>query len=150
MTPTVEQVRLAVERHCQCWNERRQTDWAALFAADVTFDDPVGSPTKHGAEAVRASWESSLTAGRTWHLVPTQIIVCADEAAVVMRNEGMLHGRPVEIDSIEVWRVGADGLVRSVRAYFTPVAEVHTEYFAGDRPDEAPSAEPSSAVDSRR
>ena len=137
MTPTVDHVRLAVERHCQFWNERRQTEWAGLFAADVTFDDPVGSPTKHGAEAVRASWELSLTTGRTWHLVPTQIIVCADEAAVVMRNEGVLHGRPVEIDSIEIWRVGADGLVRSVRAYFMPVAEVHAEYFSGVHPNEA-------------
>jgi hypothetical protein len=55
--------------------------------------------------------------------------VCADEAAVLMRNEGNLHGREVVVESIEVWKVGADGLVRAVRAYFEPDANVQSDYF---------------------
>lgn len=129
MGPTSDQVRRAVERHCQYWNERNQQAWEALFADDVTFDDPVGVPTKHGREAVRNSWERSLTPGREWRLVADRIVVCADEAAVLMRNEGNLHGQEVVVESIEIWKVGADGLVRAVRAYFEPDRSVQSDYF---------------------
>jgi ketosteroid isomerase-like protein len=127
--PTEEQVRGAVEAHCRHWNERDRDAWTALFTDDVTFDDPVGAPTKHGRDAVRDSWERSLTTGRSWRLVPTRIIVCADEAAVLMRNEGDLSGEQVVVESVEIWKVGADGRVRAVRAYFEADATVHDDYF---------------------
>ena len=101
--PTRDQVREAVEAHCRHWNGRDQQAWESLFADDVTFDDPVGVPTKHGRQAVRDSWERSLTPGRSWTLVPTRITVCADEAAVLMRNEGDLEGDRVVIESVEIW-----------------------------------------------
>src|SRR5947209_7839160 len=126
--------RRAVERHCEYWNARDQQSWSRLFAADVVFEDPVGAPPKHGAEAVRESWERSLTPGREWHLVPTRIIACGGEAAVVMRNEGNLHGTSVVVETLEVWRVGDDGLVTSIRAFFEPDPEVQSEYFQTSRP----------------
>lgn len=127
--PTWDQVRAAVEGHCRHWNDRDQDAWKALFADDVTFDDPVGVPTKHGADAVRDTWERSLTPGRSWRLVPTKIVVCADEVAVLMRNEGDIHGEQVVIDSVEIWKVGGDGKVVAVRAYFEPDASVNDTYF---------------------
>jgi steroid delta-isomerase len=127
--PSKDQVRAAVEGHCRHWNDRDQAAWSALFADDVTFDDPVGVPTKYGLDAVRDSWERSLTPGRSWRLVPTRIVVCADEAAVLMRNEGDIHGEQVVVESVEIWKVGGDGKVRAVRAYFEPDAEVNSDYF---------------------
>jgi steroid delta-isomerase len=131
--PTAEQVRRAVEDHCRHWNDRDQVAWTALFADDVTFDDPVGVPTKHGVQAVRDSWERSLTPGRSWRLVPERIVVCADEAAVQMRNEGTIAtgdgDRHVVVHSIEIWTVRADGRVGAVRAYFEPDPAVNTAYF---------------------
>lgn len=127
-----------MEDHCRHWNDRDQAAWTALFAEDVTFDDPVGAPTKHGAQAVRDSWERSLTPGRSWRLVPERIVVCADEAAVQMRNEGTFSPEPgsnetgdrhVVVHSIEIWTVGADGRVGAVRAYFEPDPAVNTDYF---------------------
>jgi steroid delta-isomerase len=119
----------AVEAHCRHWNERDREAWSALFAPDVTFDDPVGVPTKHGLDAVRDSWDRSLTPGRSWRLVPERIVECGDEAAVIMRNEGDLEGRQVVVESIEIWAVHPDGLVRAVRAYFQPDPSVNTDYF---------------------
>lgn len=76
-------------------------------ARDVTFDDPVGLPTKHGLDAVRDSWERSI-----------------------MRNEGDLEGRQVVVESIEIWTVGdGDGWVRAVRAYSQPDPSVNTDHF---------------------
>ena len=129
VTPTPAQVRNAVESHCRFWNERDQASWSALFADQVTFDDPVGAPTKHGADAVRDSWERSLTPGRSWTLIPTRIIVCADEAAVLIRNEGDIHGKQVVVESVEIWKVRLDGLVVAVRAYFESDPTVNSEYF---------------------
>jgi ketosteroid isomerase-like protein len=120
---------LAVQRHCEYWNGRDQQAWSALFADEVVFEDPVGAPPKRGPEAVRASWERSLTAGREWRLVATRIVACGDEAAVVMRNEGNLHGRSVVVEGVEVWKVRGDGLVISVRAFFEPDPSVQSDYF---------------------
>jgi steroid Delta-isomerase len=127
--------RRAVEHHCEYWNARNQQAWTALFADEVVFEDPVGSPPKHGAEAVRASWERSLTPGREWRLVPARIIAGGNEAAVVMRNEGDLQGRSVLVESLEIWRVRGDGLVTSVRAFFEPDPAVQSDYFQLSRPE---------------
>ena len=56
--------------------------------------------------------------------------------AVVMRNEGELQGRRVLVESIEVWKVGDDGLVTSVRAFFEPDQTVQSAYFQTERPDD--------------
>ncbi len=120
---------VAVKRHCELWNARDQAGWSALFAENVVFEDPVGTPPKHGPQAVRASWERSLTPGREWRLVATRIVACGTEAAVVMRNEGNLYGRSVVVESLEIWRVGPDGLVDSVRAFFDAEPGVQSDYF---------------------
>ncbi|MCW2546055.1 MAG: hypothetical protein JWN96_515 [Mycobacterium sp.] len=126
---------LAIRRHCEYWNARDQAAWSALFAADVVFEDPVGSPPKVGPEAVRQSWERSLTPGREWRLIPTRIHSGGSEAVVVMRNEGNLHGESVVVDSLEVWRVNAAGAVVSVRAFFEPDPAVQSDYFQTERVD---------------
>ncbi len=125
--------RAAVQKHSEFWNARDQESWSAIFAADVVFEDPVGSAPKYGPDAVRKEWERSLTPGREWRLVPDRIVVCGDEAAVVMRNEGNLHGREVVVESLEVWKVDAEGLVISVRAFFEPDPTVQSEYFQLER-----------------
>jgi hypothetical protein len=132
--PTRDQVRSAVQAHCRHWNARDRVAWMSLFANDVTFDDPVGVPTKHGAVAVRDSWERSLTSERSWRLIPTRIVVCADQAAVEMRNEGNLGGEQVVVDSIEIWTVRANGLVSAVRAYFEADPAINSTYFLPPTP----------------
>lgn len=111
-------VREAVLRHVELWNSQRRDEWLTLFADDVTFDDPVGVPTKHGRIAAEKSWDNSFTSGRRWTLHPERITVCGDEAAVVMHNIGDLNGRKVAVDGVEIWKVNSAGLVCAVRAYF--------------------------------
>jgi steroid delta-isomerase len=122
-----------VQRHCEYWNARDREKWSRIFADDVVFEDPVGAPPKLGREAIRDTWERSLTPGREWRLVADRIVACGSEAAVVMRNEGNLHGRSVVVESLEVWRVGEDGLVNSVRAFFEPDPAVQSDYFQATR-----------------
>lgn len=132
--PTPEQVRTAVERHFECWNARRRDDWIANFAEDVTFHDPVGAPPKHGRAAAERSWDNSFTNDQEWTLELTRLVVCADEAAITLRNHGLVQGRRFTMEGIEIWRVDDDGRVREVRAYFEPPeGVVLDEYFRPDR-----------------
>lgn len=131
--PTPEQVRRAVERHFACWNAGRREEWIANFADDVVFHDPVGKPPKRGREAAERSWDNSFTHGQQWTLELTRIVVCADEAAITLRNHGTVDGRSFTMEGIEIWKVDAAGRVREVRAYFQPPEGVELDpYF---RPD---------------
>jgi hypothetical protein len=127
---------VAVQKHCEYWNARNREAWIAIFAPDVVFEDPVGSPPKVGLESVRNQWDRSLTPGREWRLVAERIAGVGDEVAIVMRNEGNIHGEEVLVVSLEVWKVDAAGLVTSVRAFFEPDPSVQSEYFQLERDTE--------------
>ncbi len=126
----------AVLLHCEYWNTRRRTDWMALFALDVVFEDPVGARPKIGEVAIRNSWDRSLTPGREWTLNPVRIVGTDAEVAVQMHNIGNIEGRQVEVHGIEIWKVNAEGLVVSVRAFFEQPKDFElSPYFHVDRGD---------------
>jgi steroid Delta-isomerase len=119
----------AFAAHVAAWNGRDRTAWMAIFAEDVTLDDPVGAPTKHGLGALATTWERSQRADRRWILVPHRVIDAGSEAAIDLRNEGHVDGQDVVVESIEIWRVRDDGLVTSVRTFFAVDPIVHDPYY---------------------
>lgn len=124
----------AVRNHVRHWNSMDRAAWVRLFSPDVVFEDPVGSAPKHGIEAVHRSWDRSFTPGRRWTLHPERVVGGGSEAAVVMRNEGDLAGRKVQVDSVEVFQVDATGLIIRVRAFFDqPTDFALSPYFTPDR-----------------
>jgi len=135
--PSEAQVRAAVDGHVSAWNDQDRDRWVALWADDVTFDDPVGAPTKHGRAAVEKSWDSSQRPGRRWILDPQQVIIGGDEAAVVMHNHGDVDGKKVLVRGIEIYKVRPDGLIGAVRAYFEQPTEVELDpyYHQTRQPD---------------
>ncbi len=126
--------RTAVEKHVEHWNARDRESWVKLFSPAVTFEDPVGAPKKLGIEAVHNSWDRSFRPGRRWYLRPRQIIEAGFEAAVVMRNEGHLQDRVVEVNGIEIFTVDVDGSIVSVRSFFDqPTEFALDDYFTPGR-----------------
>jgi steroid Delta-isomerase len=131
--PDKKQVRAAIERHVAYWNAGQRGDWIANFSEDVVFNDPVGSPPKHGREAAQASWDNSFTDGQAWTLELTSLVVCADEAAITLNNHGQVGGKDLIMQGIEIWKVDSDGLVCEVRAYFEPPEDIELDpYFGRD------------------
>ena len=127
----------AVEAHVRCWNGLERSGWLSLFSVDVTFDDPVGVPTKQGRAAAESSWDRSHRPGRTWMLHAERIVESTDglECAVIMTNHGVVDGVPAIVNGIEIWRVNRDGRVVAVRAYFEqPTAVELDPYFRADPP----------------
>lgn len=130
MTETTNLARRAVEQHAARWNARDRAAWLELFADDVVFEDPVGKAPKHGRTAAEGSWDNSLRDGREWTLVPKRIITGGPhEAAVEMRNEGLVDGVEAVVEGIEVWKVDDAGRVVHVRAFFDQPTDVELDPF---------------------
>ena len=120
----------AVQRHAANWNAQNRAAWLALFADDVTFEDPVGKTPKLGRAAAEGSWDNSFTEGRVWTLHPQRIIPGGThEAAVEMLNKGDLHGKKVELRGIEIYKVDDHGFIVSVRAFFEQPTEFELNPF---------------------
>lgn len=132
--PTESQVRAAVEAHFRHWNAREREEWIANFSDDVVFHDPVSSPPKHGRAAAARSWDNAFSNGQQWTLELTRIVVCGDEAAITLRNHGVVGERDFTMEGIEIWKVDDHGRVREVRAYFEPPRGVELDpYFRRTR-----------------
>lgn len=123
----------AVAEHVRTWNAGDREAWLAVFADDVTMEDPVGSPPKVGRAALGTTWDRSHRSGRRWRLEPRRVVGSDDEVAVDLVNRGVVEGRDVVIESIEVWRVDASGRVVSVRAFFDPDPEVNDPWYLRER-----------------
>jgi hypothetical protein len=123
--PDAAAARVAVLEHVRRWNARDKGAWLELFADDVAYEDPPGTVAARGREVMSTqAWDASFTETKTWRLEPLLVIACGREAQVHMRNHGSVRGVPVWLDSLELWRVNAAGLVDSVRAFWEIPTEI--------------------------
>jgi steroid delta-isomerase len=102
------------------WNTGDREGWISMFHEDVAIDDPVGVPTKHGMEAVHASWDAGFSL-EPWLIVPGPIIVCGNAAVFSASHMSTLDGKRVVLQDIEVWELADDGRVIRVHAYYEPL-----------------------------
>lgn len=106
-TPTADQIRRALTHHVELWNAREREAWLAHWRATCpggyALEDPVGTPVKRGFDLLGEVWDRAF-ADTAWTITMQQCIVCANEAALVMVNEGTLGGVPVTAQGIEIYR----------------------------------------------
>lgn len=125
---TSEQARRAMLAHVTHWNAQDKESWLALFTDDVAYEDPVGTVASRGREVMsNYAWDKSFTDTKRWVLEPLLVIACGHEVQVHMRNHGSVEGRPVWVDSIELWGVDEHGAVNQVRAFWEPPKEQNLE-----------------------
>lgn len=113
-------LRAAFRKHFEFWNSQNRAGWISLFDPSITFDDPVGVPTKHGLEAAGRQWDASFTPGQRWRIEPRLEYFRGDEVASVVRNQGQIGEQRFDFETIEVWRIGASGKFIAVRGYYDP------------------------------
>lgn len=90
---------------------------AALFAADATCEDPIGSPVHNGREAIRAFYTESMKTGAKLKLEgPVRIV--QDYAVFPFSVNLNYDGNPKRIDVIDTFRFNADNEVVEMRAYW--------------------------------
>lgn len=119
----------AFAEHCRAWNAGEREAWLAIFSDDIVMEDPVGGVPKTGRSALATTWDRSHRTGRRWELQPRRVIECASEVAVDLVNAGVVDGRSVVVESIEIWRVDETGAVVSIRSFFASDPEVHDPWY---------------------
>ncbi|MFC4913195.1 nuclear transport factor 2 family protein [Actinomadura gamaensis] len=94
--------------------------WAATFAEDGVFHDPVGQPPIVGRDAVHAFIGSVLPNFDPFlGLTPVEAHTVGNSVAVSWRGAAVSKdGRPVNWSGINIYDLNADGLIKEARAYF--------------------------------
>lgn len=118
--PSQAQIEKTLRTHFDAWNAGDRERWLDNWHPDVVMMDPVGGPEKRGRKSVEESWDRSFQEGHSWRLEVIFMSICEDQAAVHVRNHGVLNGEDVVVDSIEIYWVGDDGKVSRVQTYFSP------------------------------
>ncbi|QKS01409.1 SgcJ/EcaC family oxidoreductase [Sphingomonas sp. CL5.1] len=90
----------------------------ALFAEDATVEDPVGSPARHGRDAIRAFYVASMATGAKLTL-EGPVRTAADYAAFAF-SVTLNYGGEKRVDVIDTFRFDDAGKVIEMRAYFGP------------------------------
>jgi ketosteroid isomerase-like protein len=101
-------------------------EWVALFAEDGVVEDPVGvsmfDPTgdgHHGREAIAAFWDMTIANVERFEFAIKDSFAAGNEVANVGTISAFLPGGSrVDTEGVFVYRVGDDGLIRSMRAFW--------------------------------
>jgi steroid Delta-isomerase len=101
-------------------------EWIKLFAEDAVIEDPIGpSPLDpsgnghHGHAGIRAFWDKTIASVERFEFTIDDSFAAGDEVANVGTISAFLPGgMRVDTEGVFTYRVGADGLVRSMRAFW--------------------------------
>ena len=122
MEPDV--VRRVVDAYVDSYRRNDKQACIDLFAADAIWHDPVGEPPHVGHEGVGAFWDQARVLVESIELVPSDVIVCANQAAMVFEIHVTLavpEGQPpagMIMDAVEVFVIDDDGKISELRAYW--------------------------------
>ena len=119
-----EEVRKVVDAYVDSYRCNDKQACIDLFAADAVWHDPVGEPPHVGHEGVGAFWDQARALAKSIELVPSDVIVCANQAAMVFEIQVTLdtpEGEPpamMIMDAVEVFVLDDDGKISELRAYW--------------------------------
>jgi steroid delta-isomerase len=92
---------------------------AALYAADATVEDPIGSPMHRGREAIRAFYAESMKTGAKLKL-EGPVRVAGDYAVFPFSVDLHWEGSDKRIDVIDTFRFNDTNEVVEMRAFWGP------------------------------
>jgi len=115
--PTAEHIRGVFQRYVELVSEGDFEGTTRLFAEEATVEDPVGSPVHAGREAIQAFYKAS--AGSIALVLEGSVRTAGNEGACAMvaRPRG---ADGVRIETLDAMVFDDDGLIRSMRAYWSP------------------------------
>ncbi|MBK1786382.1 nuclear transport factor 2 family protein [Prauserella cavernicola] len=126
--PDAEQppARLAAWRSMHAVVAGEKEQWLALFHPDGLIEDPVGPSMfdeegkgHHGAEGISAFWDKTIANVDRFEFRIADSHAAGDEVANVGTITTWLPGGyRVDTDGVFVYKVGGDGLIVSMRAFW--------------------------------
>jgi steroid Delta-isomerase len=116
---TNEQIRATIADYVAAFAANDRTAWLALYAADATLEDPVGSEVKHGAEGIGEFWDFTHTLADSISLEANgPACVAGHEAAFPIRIVSEIGGSKVVLNAIDVMTFTDDAKIASMRAFW--------------------------------
>jgi steroid Delta-isomerase len=117
-TPSPEAVHATIEQYCARFSAGDRDGWLALWAEDATMEDPVGSPVKHGRDAIAEFYDGNVGGADSVTLtVVGDPIVCGDQAAFRFEIRPVLGGTTFSVFAIDVMTFDAEARITSQRAF---------------------------------
>lgn len=117
--PDPKAMEAAVHEYVAAFDAGAPERVVALFAAEATVEDPVGSPQHVGHEAIRAFYTASMQTGAKLQL-DGPVRVAGDYAAFAFTVLLNLGGKDMRVEVIDTFRFDEAGKVTEMRAYFGP------------------------------
>ncbi len=118
-----ERVRAVVDAYVDAYRNDDRQACLDLFAPDAVWHDPVGEPPHVGHEGIGAFWDQTHAVAESIRLVPAQVIVCANQAAMVFEIHVTLTGADeasstMILDAVEIFVVDDDAHIVELHAYW--------------------------------
>jgi steroid delta-isomerase len=117
--PTTEQKLAAVHGYVAAFEKGDADAVVALFAADATVEDPLGTPIKRGHAEIREFYATSMATGAKLELDGAPRCA-ADTVAFAFAVKLDWGGQKTVIDVIDTFRLNEDGKIVEMRAYWGP------------------------------
>jgi steroid Delta-isomerase len=117
-----ERVQAVVDAYVDSYRRNDKEACIGLFAPDAEWHDPVGEPPHVGHEGVGAFWDQARALADSIELVPSDVIVCANQAAMVFQIHVTMGGPDTPttmiMDAVEVFVLDDEGRIAELRAYW--------------------------------
>jgi steroid Delta-isomerase len=117
--PDPTRMEAAVHAYVAAFEAGSADQVAALYAADATVEDPIGSPIHKGREAIRAFYAESMKTGAKLKL-EGPVRVAGDYAVFPFSVNLNYDGGHKRIDVIDTFRFNEANEVVEMRAYWGP------------------------------
>jgi steroid delta-isomerase len=106
-----------VNRYVELLGSGSADELVALFAADATVEDPVGSGVRHGRDEIRELFSRVEKQNRTVELLSAHVI--GREAAFLARLTVHAGDVTTRIDGIDVMTFDDEARITSMRAFWS-------------------------------
>ncbi|HTO59155.1 MAG TPA: nuclear transport factor 2 family protein [Pseudomonadales bacterium] len=116
-SPTVEHIRNVFQRYVDLVTSGDFEAVAGLYAEDATVEDPIGSELKRGRDAIREFYR--VSSGMVDLKLEGRVRVAGREAAAAMIARPTAAAGMV-IETLDVMTFNDDGLITSMRAFWSP------------------------------
>ena len=114
-----DQIVTAIETYCRVQSEKDAEGWAALYAEDVVYEDPVGIRRLQGKEQVVGRIWDDIVRNDVAIWLTDEVIVRGDEALAIMAcHMGPPERRMRLSPVVDQFRFDAEGRIVSVRGFY--------------------------------
>ena len=114
-----ERVRAVVDAYVDTYARNDKQACLDLFAPDAVWHDPVGEPPHVGHEGIGAFWDQGRALAESIVLEPKDVIVCANQAAMVFEiHVNLGGGSTMVIDAVEIFVLDDEARISGLSAYW--------------------------------